>query len=58
MSYATVQRLTNLEHNTEVWKKHMEAYDESIETCFYVKDPNVDVYGIMIQEVKLFNKDM
>ena len=36
----------------------MEAYDEAIETSFYVKDANVDVDGKIIQEVNLLNIDM
>ena len=58
VSCDTVQRLINLEHNTEARRKKMEAYDETIETCFYVKYAYVDVDGRIIQEGKLFNIDM
>ena len=33
----------------------MEAYDEAIVTCCDVKNANLDVYGIMINEVKLLS---
>ena len=36
----------------------MEAYDEAIETCFYIKDTNADVEWWMIQEGKWLNIDM
>ena len=58
VSCANVLRLTNLEQNIESHRKKTEEYYEAIETFFDVKYSNADVYGIIIQEIKLLNIDM